>query len=365
MDLTNEVLHPLCKFTFYPIERISRGIQRGGVDDEDFDPAILPYKITDLLTIEDVSTLIAEDEFDIYRPVLGKYLHDHINIKHAIVHRFPRYEIDASNHIIKFEVDMVNLSRNLVGSAAACLRLIRPTTQYLGLFHGDLEDGKFRRIGFDTPVDGLMNPISHRTLGFRTSDAETLKFYLPLFLKGMSGPFWKFQMAVKMHESGHFQNDSRAKFFLWTTAVESLFTTKSQQGSLVGSERIKSFLGPKSPIYPPGELSSVYINPNHTVEEVVGELYCLRNHIAHGDRIPPYYSQQPGRQDIYSGDIARFEMLLEAISFIIRHSLLKILSDNLVDEFADASSTDAYFGAKNLNKKALENLRIPAFKCPQ
>jgi len=47
-------------------------------------------------------------------------------------------------------------------------------------------------------------------------------------------------------------------------------------------------------------------------------------------------------------------MLLEAISFIIRHSLLKILRDGLLNDFKDAQSSQAYFGAQGLTKNLLK-----------
>lgn len=341
------------------------------MDDDDFDPMIVPFKITDDLTIEDVSDLIPEDEFEIYRPVLGTYSHELIErIKYAIVHRYTQYEIDGLNRAITFGFTTTEHSQTLVRSAAACLRLIRPMTQHLQLFQGEINDrGHFCRIGFDTPLDSVMNPIAHRTLSFRTVDAQNLKFYLPLFLAAMNGHYWKFRMAVHMHESGCFQNnDWRAKFFLWTTAVESLFTTQSPRsensGSLVAIERIKFFLGSKTSIYPPDELSSAYVDPNLRIEDVVRELYCLRNHIAHGDRIPDYYFQQAGRQDILKGDISRYDMLLEAVSFIIRHSLLKILRENLLDKFADVSESDSYFRAQGLTRTTLRS-RLPQHPCPQ
>jgi hypothetical protein len=370
MGQEDDIAKVLQKFSMYPIERVARGALRGGSDDDDFDTSIVPFGIIDGLNIEDVSDLITEDEFSIYREPLGTYAHDRFDkIKYALVHRYPQYEIDALSGNISFEDTLSERSRIFVRSAAACMRLIRPAMQHLQFFEGYInDDGKFRRIAFDEPIEPVMNPISHRTLAFRTVDAEKLKIYLPLFLEAMKGEYWKFRMAAQMHESGCFQNnDWRAKFFLWTTAVESLFTTQSARGensgSLVATERIKFFLGPESPIYPPGELLSVYINPDLAVEDVVKELYCLRNHIAHGDRIPEYYFQQSGRQDILQGDISRFDMLLEAVSFIIRHSLLRILREKLLNQFADASSSEAYFGTHGLTKSALN--RIAHFQCPR
>jgi hypothetical protein len=360
---------PNMRFSFYPIERIEQGAHRGGADDDDFDPAILPFDLGNEITLEDVSALIPADEFDCYKPGMGSHAHDHLErIKYALVHRFSEYTFDESTQKLQSEDKQVFRSRRIIRETAACLRLIRPTSQYLHLFEGRIgDDGMFCQIGLDTPVDYIANPINQRNFGFRTKDAESLRRFAPLFHKGMEGEFWKFRMSVNMHESGCFQNnDWKAKFFLWTTAVEALFTTQANQGSLVASERIKFLLGANTSIYPPGELVWIYPNPNLTVGDVVGELYCLRNHIAHGDRVPAYYFQKEGRPSpMYGGDrIPRSEMLFEAMSFIIRHSLLSILDGQLIDHFKSNTAADAYFGSHGLTKKALQATNRKIGKCP-
>jgi hypothetical protein len=359
------------KFSFYPIEKVEYGSHRGGAHDDDFDASILPLQLMDRLTIEDISGLIPPEEFETYKASIGSWAYDKLDyFKYAIVHRYPEYETDSVTGKYIVGPHATHASWQIVRSASAVLRLLRPTTQYLGLFHGEVrEDGMFTRIGFDSPMDFVNNPVNQRNFGFRTRDAQDLKTYLPLFLSAMEGPFWKFRMAVQMHESAFFQNDEwRAKFFLYTTAVESLFTTQSKRaqhsGSLVATERIKFFLGANTTIYPPGELTSAYPPSCLTVADVVNEIYCLRNHIAHGDRTPTYYSEATGRPEIFGGNLTKYDTLLEAISFIIRHSLLKILRDNLLDRFGDASSSETYFDSYGLTKDALKKAGVPHFPCP-
>jgi len=80
-------------------------------------------------------------------------------------------------------------------------------------------------------------------------------------------------------------------------------------------------------------------NPNLTVADIVDEIYCLRNHIAHGDKIPEYYYQAIGRSE-FGTDLNRIDLLIEAISFIVRRSLLKILKNNLLSHFQDSGSSE-------------------------
>jgi hypothetical protein len=78
----------------------------------------------------------------------------------------------------------------------------------------------------------------------------------------------------------------------------------------------------------------------------------MRNFMAHGDKIPDSFFTTSLRTG-FNGPIQKREVLLEAASFIVRASLLKILRDGLLDHFADAGPTEAYFGAQHLTKSKL------------
>jgi hypothetical protein len=189
-----------------------------------------------------------------------------------------------------------------------------------------------------------------------------------MFKAAMAGPFWKFRMAVQMYDTGYFQSDHwKIRFFLWTSALEALFTsqtTSEHRGSRVARERIKAHLGAGSDVYPPGELTRLEQNPALTVADVVDEVYCLRNHIAHGDKIPNYYYGQTGRQTL-NGKLNRIEMLIENISFLVRRSLLKIMKDGLLAHFQDSPSSESYFDAQQLTRTAIERrFGRSSYRCP-
>jgi hypothetical protein len=132
----------------------------------------------------------------------------------------------------------------------------------------------------------------------------------------------------------------------------------------VAKERIKEMLGPGTSVYPPEELSRLEANPSLTVADVLDEIYCLRNHIAHGDMIPGHYFQTTGRSSL-NGPLVRIDMLIENISFIVRRSLLKIMKDNLLAHFRDAASSEAYFDTLQLTNSAI-SMRFgrSTFTCP-
>lgn len=302
------------------------------------------------------------------KPGMGSYTYAHLErIKYALAHRFPEYEVDDGTRHLKTEADLMDRSRRKIRETAACLRLIRPTSQYRHLFEGRVGDGgMFCQIGLDAPVNYISNPINQRNFGFRTKDAETLRRSLRCFIRRWKESIGSSAWPCICTSPAASKTTTGRQSFSSGLRVEALFTTMANQGSIVASERIKHLLGANTSIYPRGELVWIYPNPNLTVGDVVGELYCLRNHIAHGDRVPDYYFKKEGRPSpMYGGDrIPKSEMLFEAISFIIRYSLLKVLDDQVLDHFQSNATADAYFGSYGLTKKALQAANRKMARCP-
>jgi hypothetical protein len=208
-------------------------------------------------------------------------------------------------------------------------------------------------------------------LAVRTSDLDDLRFYAPHLIQAFKDQRWKLIMAIDMFQSGFFQHSYwKLRFFMWTAALEALFTSHTSEkhrGSLVAKERIKSLLGPKTLIYPAGELSEYDTDPKHTIEDVLDEIYCLRNHLAHGDMVPNYYFQTPGRIGI-NGSYCKRETLAEACSSIVRQCILRILKDGLLPHFTNDVTASSYFSSLGLTKdiltKAQKAAGIKPFKCP-
>jgi hypothetical protein len=220
------------------------------------------------------------------------------------------------------------------------------------------EDGTFDVLGFDSPIDLLETPDNQKLFHLRNGDADDLIKFAPRFLEAMEAGIEKFRMAAQFHELGHFQDDAeawKARYLLWSSAIESIYTShnRDHKGSNVAKERIKWFLGESTSIYPAGNLPDGISNPNITVGAIVNDLYEVRNYLAHGDKIPDHFFRERGRSGL-SGPINRMGVLFEAQSFIIRHSLLKMLRDNLTTNFAGAAESEAYFSANGLTNIQLQ-----------
>ena len=362
---SREILHhmtgPLTQFCLYPIRRIARSIDRGGIDDDDFDASALPVPLVEGATIEDISSNIRDDEFEFLRGHLAdESIKQLKRVKYAIVHRAPDFEEDGNGGFLLSDA-LLRRSENIVAEIAACLRIIRPTSQKTQMISGVIgNDGTFFTRHLNDPLTFVDAPENQKHFTVRTSDIQDLVFYAPIFRQSMHDQNWKYRMAVQMHEAGHFQNTEwKVRYFLWSSALESFFTSKGpawreHSGSMVASERIKALLDPSTSIYPTGELSSNLPNPGITIEDIIGEVYCVRNHIAHGDKVPDYYFLSPGRDD-FNGPIPKYAVLVEAVSFLIRKSLLKIMKDGLVSHFQDAASSERFFSAQGLTKTVLKN----------
>src|SRR2546423_2688426 len=262
-------IQPSMKFTLYSIHWVADP----HVDPEPFDHGILPFEIIDGVAIERVAERFRPGTFDLGTTRHGTHIKEDLeNVRHALVHRYKPTPVIRDGELIG-EDHYRRESDQLVRRVMACLRLIRPTRSKALVMHGNVrdEDGSFDVMGYDVPPLHLLEvPESQKLFKLRTRDCHDLRTYTPAFVRGMpiDGGVWKLKMAVQFHELGHFQPlDWKARFLLWASAIESIFTTNSRnhQGSLVATERIKWFLGANSPIYPPGELSEFDPDPKLTV----------------------------------------------------------------------------------------------------
>jgi hypothetical protein len=334
-------------FTLYAIHWLANV-----VSGTPFDQTRLPIDIAEGVRIESVRERFREDAFQPSSASVGTIVLEKLKgVEFALVHRYSPDPI-VFEGVFVGEQDHSNTSRELVKMLAACLRLIRPMRLNAQVIYGRIRDDEsFDVRGFDIPPAHLIEvPDVQHLFMLRNQDADELRRYATQFLRGMRGEYWKFRMAVQFHDLGHFQAlDWKARFLHWCSAIESIYTThnREHQGKLLATTRIKWFIGADTSIYAPGDLGDFAPDPRLTVGQIVDDLYDLRNLIAHGDRVPDPYFREDLREGV-NGGVKRFEVLLEAASFIVRTSLLKILRADLLNHFSDAGPAEAYFGAQGL-----------------
>jgi hypothetical protein len=349
------------KFNLHAVSDLARRHFPG--DDEFSLP--LPLDIADGATLEDVSALVPAGSFDIIRQRSGTEIVDTLQgIGHALIHRFePRLIVNPETQELVSEAMQDSASTNLINLLSACLRIIRPTRENITTMHGNVRmDRTLDVMGFAHPIDLMNVPVNQKLFSIRNQDITDLIAFAPGFLRAMRGDFWKFRMAVQFYQLGFYQQlDYKARYLLWASAIESLFTSNHQRHrtSIVAIARIHWFLGADASIYPPGELTDLVPNPQITIRDITADLYRVRNYIAHGDRMPDNYFLEARRPGLGPDVVNLIDVLMEAQSFIIRKSLLKILREDLLDHFADADAAQDYFAANHLTKDDIRPRRHP------
>jgi hypothetical protein len=335
------------RISLYPIYGLANE-----ADDQAFDLRLLPFGIIDDITIENVTPLFGADTWSWIAAHLGKHDNDELRqIRHAMVHRY------ITQHQYQANDEHRQSSSQKLSLLAALLRIIRPMRQNALLVQGFLEeDGRLHVDSLQHPIHLSDVPHVQRLFQLRVQDATVLRELAPTFLQAMQEEFWKFRMAVEFHEAGHFQGQYwKARYSLWASALEALYTSQDRDhsGSRVATERIKWFLGDGMPIYPAGDIPILFPQSNLTVSDVINDIYDLRNTIAHGDRIADVMFRRSPRRGIH-GDLNVPDVCLEAISFIVRSTLLRIMKDGLFNRFATNAASEAYFGAVGLTNSEIQ-----------
>ncbi len=321
--------------------------------DEPFDSSVLPAEILPGVTVENIRESLRKDEFEHFRGHLAKRDVEALRAVNSVI-------------ICRYETDLYGQGKQeaeaTVRNIAACLMLIRPTDQRVGYVHGEIRSDNTLRInGFDTPPDDVNVPLVQKLFAVRNSDLQRLQRVASDFIRGMNGEFWKFKVPVVLYESGHFGHHYwKGRFALWCSALDAIYTTQPEfdkaqpyehSGSVVAKARIRWFLGEGTPIYAPGDIQTVDEQPNITVGDVLDDLYELRNSVVHGDKTPDKFFVEKriaDGQSVNWGDVIH-----EALSFIVRASLLKILEENLLNHFVDGPASQAYFHSHCLVKSLL------------
>lgn len=335
--------------TLYPIAGLAEEW-----DDEPFDKSKLPELIMQDVTIENVSSMFTANSWDLFKALLSQRdMQTLTQVEYAIVHRFNPAQSFIGSVIINPE----QRSKQMLERLAACLRLIRPMKQFAMRISGSMRtDGTIDVRGFEEPAHLVEVPSIQKGFFLRNRDIAELKTVANDFLRAMDGEYWKFRVPVSLFDGGHFLDRQwKSRFSLWASAIEGIYTSQSpdreHSGSRVAKARIKWFLGPKTPIYAPGDVKSYTPQDAPMVEDVLDDLYEVRNCIAHGDKVPDRFFASTTPTNF--GPINTIGTLEEAASFIIRQSLLKILKDNLLEHFRGGPESQVYFAQYGLIKSLL------------
>lgn len=137
------------------------------------------------------------------------------------------------------------------------------------------------------------------------------------------------------------------KQFLWAAGLDSLYASKlvkAKQSSKEIGRRMQQFLGADLKLYEAETVSvpeSQVARKHEELKDVVGNIFRLRNALAHGLCIPVDAWLSAQDQPLESGYAYQ---LIEQTEIALRLTLIKLLEDHtFFDVFSDAARLDAYF----------------------
>jgi len=177
--------------------------------------------------------------------------------------------------------------------------------------------GAFEKQGFATDFETVYTGVR------RAFDEKILRLQNPILLL----------------EHGQQIGNVPLSALFWVLGLDMLFMAGGSIDAFV--DRISGFLGPDSFIFPVTEIFQQ--QPFPRVKDVLGDLYVLRNKIAHGLEIPKLpYRKEYHLHDTYGAVITGenylyLHLMQESALFILCKSLRKILVEGFVDDVKDDS----------------------------
>jgi len=198
-----------------------------------------------------------------------------------------------------------------------------------------------------TPTAQLDVPEGLKLFAFRNKDLELLRSLTGPFLRAMRGDYWPFRMAAQYYYMGYEVNDWKGRYLCWgSSALHALYSPSSEK--LV--RRIRAFLGETTPIYPADEHPEFEFMQHcpTTVGEIIEDINVVRNCIAHGERIPDKYFKAEGGRDALVGRVNYISVLDDALAFMVRETLRRILGENLLDGFTSRRSVSSFWKRNGL-----------------
>lgn len=319
------------KITITPVQDLPRPFS----GEDDFSSKDLPFEICPDVSLTDIHDQMKNLDLTLWgREYLSK--HDIEKIqgwKYALVHHYDEEEYLHSEAEWR--------SRELLYQVFIGLRIVRPSRiphQYLHArvqSNGDLDPSAFRRAEMPLTVShcDAWTPIRRR-------DADLLKAIVPTLLQAYTTDCRPVKRAMRILETGYVSQFTDVKQLMWVTGLESLFTSTKFSGASVAMHRIRQFLGSKTQIYEQADFPFTISLPSLTLKNVLGDIYRVRNRLAHGEWVPEEFLKKPG----YAGGPNSYaDVLVEATGIVLRLALIRILKESLLETFGDKVRLDRYF----------------------
>jgi hypothetical protein len=319
-------------------------------------PLTGPYAIlpSENLTIENVSHLITPKTFSLWKNdcFVSKHTAESLeSVRFAIVHRHSSPNAgDVGPH---------THSAELIDSAGSCLALIRPTRRSRAMHIRGIvkSDGFLDPQGFGAREELADVPEIQKLFSVREQDITLLISILPEFTQiyqkengNLTDDYEPLRMAVQLYGEAYLLSYWKARHILWWSAIEALFGN-SEDAAMA---RIYALFGNKDdvegyrcPIYEKGDIPTCVFPTKeglHTLGEVVPHIYAVRNQSAHGQKVSDFYFTQAPHP--FGQTVVWIDVLAEAVTLIIRKTVIEILRRGWRDEFKDRDTREHFWMMK-------------------
>lgn len=310
-----------------------------------FDTNCLPFEVLEGVEIADVSALLPPSLFTHMRGEAGRHRMYYLEStrKFALKHG---YQVDTPFAVTPITPETSEVSSDsLMNLVYACLKLIRPTREQGGV-RADLDINGGIGIRSVSFADGRLDfPEGEKLYSIRNKDLELLGDVIHPFLKTMQEEYWPFRMAVEYYDRGYAVNDGKARYLYWgSSSLHALYSSNNDKIM----QRVKGFLGADTLVYDPTDRPEFeFLQPSTlTIGDLIEDINEVRNCVAHGRRIPDKFFEM--KRKGLNGEVSCIQVLEDALGFVIRETLLRILENNLMEHFKSEQDVSLYWRSRGL-----------------
>jgi hypothetical protein len=285
----------------------------------------LPFQLTSDVVVDSLKGKLRPSNFTVWdKFVPERTIEWFTEMDSALVHRF--YSSSGSGA-------MEAESKDKLHKVFICLRMVRPTRTPFSVVQFQLKENRqpdvFSFIEADDPVS-LAMPESEVLNHFAANDLSTLRNLLPKFFAVDADPSAeRVRRAIRYYETGYSElRNAVLQFTVWMMGIESLFSTGSDTDeSRSVQDRIKETIGSED-IYKDFSNRDLYHARPILVQEIVKDLFVMRNHLVHGQWVPDEWINHKVRNSISGPAVNYADALREAASFILRAGILRAVNEH-------------------------------------
>ena len=311
-------------------------------------PSDLLVKVHDSIRVEDVSKLMQQTPPGFWTDWSFEHGEREAirlkNTRYALVRRF---ECVDSEEMAEKET-----SKNLLYRLYLTLKVICPTKARYLVLHYDLKEenptirntwrNEFDSELLDCEFGFPIRPVALCELAQMARES----------LDMLGNRTLPVTQATYNFEIGHRAEFVNVRHMLWVAGLEALFSSREwqHQGADVVKKRVGYFLGDNFVIYPDQRELGLPRLIGMSLRDVLGEIFDLRNHFAHGTWPDKGWAGKVCRPTATGvGHINYSGMLLEAAAATLRGCLRKILGDEKwINVFNDKAKMNSYFASRGL-----------------